>query len=178
MTFLLTDFLGEVHSKAFALRAVYMGIIAELVFIFAIGLSIYVPAAPFWENQEAFVRVLGTAPRIMVASITAFVAAQLLDVTVFDLLKKKMSGRLLVIRNNVSTILGQTTDSIVFYTIAFWGVVPNLLELIIVTCLVKYIIAAADTPFLYLARYFANQGISIRFRRATQDQESGKRKTV
>jgi uncharacterized PurR-regulated membrane protein YhhQ (DUF165 family) len=159
MTFLLTDFLGE-------------------VFIFAIALSIYVPAAPFWENQEAFVRVLGTAPRIMVASITALVAAQLLDVTVFDWLKKKMSGRLLVIRNNVSTILGQTTDSVVFYTIAFWGVVPNLLELLAVTCLVKYLIAAADTPFLYLARHVANRGISIQFRRATQDQEAGKHKAV
>lgn len=161
MTFLLTDFLGEVYNKGVALRAVYMGIVAEVVFIFAVILSIKVPAAPFWENQGAFAQVLGTAPRIMIASITAFVAAQLLDVTVFDWLKKKMSGRLLAVRNNCSTILGQTTDSIVFYTIAFWGLVPNLLELIVVTCIIKYIITAADTPFLYLARYCANNEISF-----------------
>lgn len=178
MTFLLTDFLGEVHNKAVALRALYMGIIAELVFMFAISLSVYVPAAPFWENQEAFLSVFGTAPRIMIASITAFVVAQLLDVTIFDWLKKRMSGRLLAIRNNVSTLLGQTADSVVFYTIAFWGIVPNLLELIVVTCLVKYIIAAADTPFLYLARYCANRGMSIQFGRAAQDQEVGKREAV
>lgn len=157
MTFLLTDYLGEVYGKSEALRAVYMGIIAEVLFIFAILFSINTPAAPFWGNQEAFATVLGSASRVMVASIIAFVAAQLLDVTVFDWLKKKMSGRMLIVRNNCSTILGQTTDSILFYTIAFWGIVPSLFKLIAVTCLIKYIIAIADTPFLYFARYWANR---------------------
>lgn len=163
MTFLLTDFLGEVYDKATALRAVYMGLIAEIIFIFAITFSIKIPAAPFWENQEAFNTILGAAPRIMFASVTAFIAAQILDISIFDWLKKKMHGRSLAIRNNCSTIVGQTADSIIFYTIAFWGVVPNLFQLIIVTCIIKYIIALIDTPFLYLARYSANKGFANLF---------------
>lgn len=157
-TFLLTDYLGEVIGKPAALRAVYMGIIAELILIFAVYFSIAVEPAPFWiENQEAYRTVLGGAPRIMLASVTAFVAAQLLDITVFDFLKQRFDGRHLALRNNLSTFLGQTTDSVVFYTIAFWGIVPNLLELIVVTCLVKYVIAAVDTPFLFLTRWWAQR---------------------
>ena len=158
MTFLLTDYLGEIHGKAVAMRAIYMGLIGEIILIFAVYFSIVVPAAPFWENQEAFAAILGAAPRIMVASVLAFISAQVLDVTVFDWLKKRMSGKHLLVRNNVSTILGQTTDSIVFYTIGFYGKVPNLVELIIVTCLIKYAIAAIDTPFLYFARFWAYRG--------------------
>ena len=158
MTFLLTDFLGEVYNKATAMRAVYMGLIAELLVIFAVYFSIAVPAAPFWANGERYAEVLGAAPRIMVASVLAFVTAQVLDVSVFDWLKKRTSGKHLLLRNNMSTVVGQTTDSIVFYTVAFWGKVPNLLELIVVTCLVKYVIAAVDTPFLYFARHWAGRG--------------------
>ncbi len=158
MTFLLTDFLGEVYGKAAALRAVYMGILAELVMLFAAVFSIAVEPAVFWDGQDAFAATLGATPRIMIASVTAFVAAQLMDVTVFDWLKKRTEGKHLFLRNNASTFIGQTADSIVFYGIAFAGVVDNLLGLIIVTCVVKYIIAAVDTPFLYLARALALRG--------------------
>lgn len=157
MSFLLTDYLGEIHGKRAALRAVYSGILAEVVVIFSVYFSIAVEPAPFWQDQEAFSTTFGAAPRIMVASITAFVVAQLLDVTVFDLLRKRMKGKWLGLRNNVSTFLGQTVDSVIFYSIAFAGVVPNLFELIVVTCLVKYAIAALDTPFLYLARFITEQ---------------------
>lgn len=160
MTFLLTDFLSEVYGKAYALRAIYMGILAEILLMLVVVFSIKVPAAPFWENQEAFKLVLGATPRIMIASISAFVVAQILDVTIFDWLKKKFAGRFLALRNNCSTFIGQTTDSIIFYTIAFWGLVPNVLELILVTVLIKFIIAAADTPFIYFARYWADRSVS------------------
>ncbi len=154
MSFLLTDFLSEIHGKAAAFRAVGMGILVQLLTVFAIYFSVAIEPAAFWqEPNEAFREALGTAPRIMAASITAFVVAQSLDVTVFHFIKKKMHDRLLFVRNNLSTFAGQTADTIVFYTIAFIGVPGvNLLELIIVTCLVKYAIAVLDTPFLYAAR--------------------------
>ena len=160
-SFLFTDFLGEVYGKDQALRAVYMGIIAEVVVLFAVLMTLAAPSAPFWTDQEAWVTTFGVAPRIMVASISAFIVAQLLDVNVFDWLKKKLDGRLLFVRNNISTFLGQTADSIVFYTIAFLGVPGvDLLSLIVTTCLVKYAIAALDTPFIYLTRAWAQRGES------------------
>lgn len=158
MTFLLTDYLGEVYGKVTAMRAVWMGIVAEVVMLVAVGFSIAVEPAGFWDGQDAFAATLGSTPRIMLASVSAFVAAQFLDVTVFDWLKRRTKGRFLFLRNNGSTLVSQTADSVVFYTIAFWGVVPNLVELIAVTCLAKYVIAAVDTPFLYAARWMADRG--------------------
>jgi uncharacterized integral membrane protein (TIGR00697 family) len=158
MTFLLTDFIGEVHSKKEALQAVYMGILAELLVLLAINLSMHVSPAPFWEHQEAFETTFKMAPRIMLASITAFVTAQLMDVTIFDILKKRSNGKYLALRNNASTFVGQTLDSIIFYTVAFYGVIPGLWKLIITTCIIKYIIALVDTPFVYLARAWAHKG--------------------
>jgi queuosine precursor transporter len=149
-TFLLTDYLDEVFGKQQALRAVYMGIIAECVVLFAVLMTLAVPSAPFWPHQEAWSTTFGVVPRIMIASISAFVISQLLDVYLFDWLKRKHQGRLLFVRNNVATILSQTVDTLIFYSIAFWGVAGvELGELILMACLVKYVIALLDTPFIY-----------------------------
>jgi queuosine precursor transporter len=157
-TFLLTDFLGEVHGRKHALRAVYMGIIAEAVVLFAVLMTLSVPAAPFWRHQEAWVNTFGVAPRIMLASISAFLVAQFLDVFVFDWFKQRHGTRLLYLRNNVGTILSQTIDSVVFYPIAFLGVPGvEIVNLIAVTCVVKYAIALCDTPFIYLSRMWAER---------------------
>jgi len=156
MSFLLTDYLGEVYGKKEALKAVLMAVVAALILVFAIKFSIWATPAEYYQDQDAFAQILGTAPRILIASIAAFVVAQLVDVHIFDWLKAKTEGRYLALRNNVSTFAGQTLDTVIFYTIAFIGVVPNILELIIVTCIVKYLIAAIDTPFLYLAKRIAN----------------------
>jgi uncharacterized integral membrane protein (TIGR00697 family) len=153
MTFLLTDYLGEVYGKAAAMRALYMGIIAELLFLFASLLSVAVEPAGFMiDYNESFVEVFGTAPRLIVASLIAFMAAQFLDITAFDFLKRKTDGRWLLIRNNLSTFLGQTTDTVLFYVIGFYGVPGvDIINLVLITCVVKYLIAIVDTPFLYLA---------------------------
>ena len=65
-----------------------MGIVAELIVLVAVLFAVAVPAAPFFEGQEAFATVFGTAPRILIASISAFVVAQLLDVTVFHAIRR------------------------------------------------------------------------------------------
>lgn len=157
MTFLLTDFLGEIHGKKEAFKAVWMAFVSVIVLLVAVYFSIKVQPAPFYENQTAFATIFGTAPRIMLASVTAFLAAQLTDVAVFSVMKERMNFLTLAGRNNVSTFVGQTIDSLVFYTIAFYGVVPDLWKLIVTTCVIKYIIAICDTPFIYLATYLARE---------------------
>ena len=157
-SFLLADFLVEVYSRKHALRAVYMGLISELLVLFAVLMTLGVPSAPFWKDQNAWVTTFGVAPRIMVASLSAFLAAQFLDVMVFARLKKRHKRRLLFVRNNLSTIASQTVDSIVFYPIAFLGTPGvDLFSLIAVACVVKYAIAVLETPFLYLSRMWAER---------------------
>jgi uncharacterized integral membrane protein (TIGR00697 family) len=137
MTFLLANYLRELFGKEFAVRAIWMGLIGELLFVFATQFSLAAPSAPFWNNQAAFEAVFSITPRIFVASVLAYVIAEFTDVNVFHALSGLTKGRHLWLRNSTGTVVGQTVDSVIFYTVAFYGVVPNLLMLIAVTCLIK-----------------------------------------
>jgi uncharacterized integral membrane protein (TIGR00697 family) len=167
MTFLLANYLREIHGKPFAVRAIWMGLIGELLFVFATQFALFAPSAPFWSGQSAFETVFSITPRIFVASVVAYITAEFTDVYVYHALSKLTRGKHLWLRNNVGTIVGQTIDSTIFYTIAFWGVIPNLTMLIFTTCIVKYIMAVADTPVLYLVVY-----ASRRRKGAVNDQDS------
>lgn len=161
-SFLLTDYIGEVYGKDQAFRAVWMGIVAELIVLVAVLFAVAVPAAPFFEGQEAFATVFGTAPRILIASISAFVVAQLLDVTVFHAIRRATGERWLFLRNNASTVIGQTADTLVFYTVAFLGVPGiSLPALIITTLAVKIVVALLDTPALYAALWITRNRAPI-----------------
>ena len=159
MTFLLANYLREVFGKEFAIRAIWMGLIGELLFVFATQSALFAPSAPFWTNQPAFDAVFSITPRIFLASVLAYLCAEFTDVNVYHVLMKYTNGRHLWLRNNVGTIVGQTIDSVIFYTVAFYGVLPNLLSLIVTTCIVKYIIALADTPVLYAVRHIAMRDV-------------------
>ena len=155
MTFMLANYLREVYGKSFAVQAIWMGFIGELLFLFATQFTLAVPAAPFWSNQGAFEAVYSMTPRLMAASVLAYVAAEFTDVNVFHAVRRLTGGRHLWLRNNVGTIGGQFVDSVIFYTIAFYGIVPNLVSLIVTTIIVKTVIAVVDTPAIYLVRYIA-----------------------
>lgn len=157
MTFVLANYLREIYGKAAAVQAIWMGFIGELIFLFATQLTLAVPPAPFWGDQSSFQTVYGSTPRIMLASVVAYVSAELTDVNVFHLVRRLTNGRHLWLRNNVGTIAGQTVDSILFYSIALYGVVPDIGALILTTLAVKAVIAVATTPAIYLARHIGNR---------------------
>ncbi len=173
-TFLLTDFLSEAYGKAAATRAVIMGIVAELLVMMAIYFAIWVPAASFWPNQAALEATLGSTARIMAASIAAFVAAQFSDVYIYHWIMDRTNKRFMWLRNNVATIIAQGIDSVVFYSVAFAGVVPNLAKLILVTWAVKIVIALTDTPFLYAACWLNNLSAKSSALPATSETPSSK----
>jgi len=94
-------------------------------------------------------------PRILLASLSAFIISQFIDVYAFDKIKRKLpENKFLWIRNNVSTIISQAIDTSIFVPIAFYGVVSNeiLLGLMLSTYAIKVIVALLDTPFIYLAK--------------------------
>jgi queuosine precursor transporter len=170
MTFMLANYLREIFGKPFAVRAIWMGFIGELLFVFATQFSLVTPSAPFWQNQGAFEAVYSVTPRLFIASVLAYVSAEFTDVNVYHAIYRLTRGRHLWLRNNVGTIVGQVVDSILFYTIAFLGVVPNLLALIATTLAVKVVIAVVDTPAIYLVRYLAH------LRGAAPDMHQGSEK--
>lgn len=152
ITFLVTDIFSEVFGKERAKRLVWFGFIAQLWFLLMVTIGRYLPYPQFWDAQNAYVRIIGFIPRLVLGSLIAYLVSQLHDVWAFHFWKKKTKGKYLWIRNNASTIVSQLIDSVVFVTIAFIGVVPGkvLLMMIVVQYVCKVIIAIADTPLVYL----------------------------
>lgn len=151
MTFVLANYLREIYGKAAAVQAIWMGFIGQLIFLFATQFTLATPSAPFWVNQGAFETVFSATPRLMLASVIAYVSAEMTDVNVYHFVRRLTNGRHLWLRNNVGTISGQAVDSVLFYSIAFYGIVPDLGLLILTTLAVKAVIAVASTPAIYLA---------------------------
>lgn len=148
ITFAVTDVICEIWGKRATQAVVNAGVGVLLLSWVLVALAIQMPAAPFWQHQEAYAGVLGSANRIILASLIAYLISQTLDVWGFQRLKELTGGRALWLRNNLATMVSQTVDSAVFVTIAFYGTAP-VLQIIAGQLVVKYVIALLDTPFVY-----------------------------
>lgn len=128
--FPLTYILGDVIAEVYGLRASRWAIFTAFALSAVASLTIFLaqvsPPAAGWPNQEAFAAVLGFVPRIVIASLTAFLAGQLLNAWVLDRMRNSTSGRFLRSRLIVSTLAGQLVDTLIFCTIAFAGVITGI----------------------------------------------------
>jgi hypothetical protein len=152
ITFPCTDVVAEVWGAARARLMVYVGVAMYVLAIAALYIGTLLPPAPGWEHNEAFGSLFGMVGRMVIASLLATAAAQLFDILIFERIKKATGTRFLWLRNNLSTALSQMMDTAIFYSIAFYGIIPNnvLPLLILGTYLLKVVIAAIDTPIVYL----------------------------
>lgn len=149
LTFICTDVIGEIWGKQRAREVVGAGFLTLIGAFGLIQVALHWPPAGFWQGQEAFAAVLSTTPRIILGSLTAYLVSQLIDVWIFHACKRLTKGRHLWLRNNLSTALSQLLDTLIFISIAFWGLMP-LLPLIVGQWVVKLAIAAVDTGVVYL----------------------------
>ena len=150
--FLGTDLLSEHYGKKSALRAVWIGFYASIFFLVMTQMvRWYTPNAADFA-QSSFDTLFATTPRIVFASMVAYLVSQTLDVHLFQMIKNVTNNRFLWLRNNGSTIVSQFIDSTLFTTIAFYGVFPAIGEIIIFTWIIKMIVALLDTPFMYLSK--------------------------
>ncbi len=153
-TFLVTDFLSEVYGRDTAVRAVWAGFLSNIIMVLSVIIAVRWAPAPFMSREmvESFNTVLGFAPRVVIASMIAFLVSQHHDVWAFHFWKSRTEGKHLWIRNNLSTLVSQLIDTLIFITIAFAGKFPFEAIIAIITgqYAVKVIIAILDTPFMYL----------------------------
>lgn len=161
-TFIFTDVLSEIWGKEISRKAVYAGaVIYPLLFVTTQFSVIWQPHPVWAANQEAYAHIMGTTVRIVIASFVAFVVSQLHDVWSFHVLKRWTNGKHFWLRKNVSTIISQGIDTVVFYTIGFYGVFP-VLDLILFSFAVKAFIAIVDTPFVHFVVHFLRKDPAIR----------------
>ncbi|HID32110.1 MAG TPA: VUT family protein [bacterium (Candidatus Stahlbacteria)] len=152
--FFNTDILSEIYGKEAARRGVWIGFYTLIVSMVLMQIAIrFVPDVSDWA-QPHLSAIFNFFPRVVIASISAYLLSQHHDVWAFHFWKEKTEGRFLWLRNNASTMVSQFIDSIVFCTIAFLGIFEFkvFIQILITTYLFKWIVAALDTPFLYLAR--------------------------
>jgi uncharacterized integral membrane protein (TIGR00697 family) len=148
ITFPITDVICEVWGKKRGKYVVFSGFITLLVVLGLIRLALIFPQAPFWTGEEAFARILGSTSRIIIASFIAYLVSQYHDVWAFHFWRKVTKGKYLWLRNNASTFVSQFIDTVVFITIAFYGVMP-VFTLIKGQYIIKLLIALLDTPIVY-----------------------------
>src|SRR3989344_2612460 len=152
VTFLLTDIVNEKFGRKETQRMIFIAFITQVAVAFFILIAINLPSAPFWKDQEIFSKTLGFAPRIMVASWIAFLISENLDAYIFSWFKKFTKNRYLWMRNVFSSIPSMFIDTIIFVTIAFYGIQP-LMPLIIGVVVIKWLVGIVNIPFMYLNRY-------------------------
>ncbi len=152
LVFLCTDVIGEIWGRKTAHFFVLVGFLCSLVMLGFVSLAIVSPPASFWDGQEAYSHTLGLVNRIVFASMIAYLISQNWDVWFFDLWRKKTKGKQLWLRNNLSTITSQLLDTVVFVSIAFFGIIPlgAFFSVIIGQYFIKLLIALIDTPIIYL----------------------------
>ena len=125
------------------------GFLGVLVAVLFYRIALVAPPASFYENQAAFEAVFSTTWRLLIGGLAAYLVSQFLDIHIYHLLKVATRGRFMWLRNNGSTVISQFVDTMIFITVAFYGVVDNLWGLILGQYVIKLIIALLDTPVLY-----------------------------
>lgn len=103
-------------------------------FVVMLGLlAVALPAAPFWDGAPHFNFVFGMAPRIVVASLMAFLVGSFLNAYVMSKMKLRSGGRNFSVRAIWSTVVGETADSLIFFPVAFGGIIAWR-ELLLMMC--------------------------------------------
>lgn len=150
ITFTLIDLINERLGKRGARQVVYGGFAANLLLAAYAQFAVALPPAPFFDDSAAFSRVVGSTPRIVLASLTAYIVSSLIDTEVFAWWRQRIGGyrwARVIASNAISTLV----DSVVFITIAFFGTLP-LLPLISGQYVIKMVITLISVPLIYLVR--------------------------
>ena len=155
-TFLVTDILSEKYGKKEAAKAVAYSFSIMILWMAGTQLILlFTPNANDYINESLKV-VFGLVPRITIASLAGFILSQNLDVFLYHFIWSRTgNGKgMLWLRNNGSTLTSQAVDTVIFTSLAFWGVYPRnvFISILITTYVFKAVVALLDTPFMYLAR--------------------------
>lgn len=139
ISYIINDCIAEVWGFKKARLIIWSGFASNFLVIAFARLAISLPAAPFWDGEESFDFVFGMAPRIAIASLIAFLVGSFLNAYVMSKMKIASEGKHFSLRAIVSTLVGESADSLIFFPIAFAGLIPaaELLVMIATQAMLK-----------------------------------------
>ncbi|WP_232697291.1 queuosine precursor transporter [Brevibacillus daliensis] len=155
--YLCTDLLNEKYGEKSAKEGVWFGFFTLFAATIIMQMVLLFEPQPSDIAHDALATIFEFMPRLALGSLVSYYISQFLDVRLFTWLKKVAPRPdQLWIRNNGSTVVSQFVDTLIFCTIAFLGKFPMdvWFDILITTYLIKFIVSAASTPVIYIARSF------------------------
>ncbi len=148
LAYILNDVITEVWGFGKARLIIWSGFAMNLIAVIFYTLAVQWPAASFWSGQESFSSVLGSTPRIAIASLTAYLFGSFVNAYIMSKFKLMTKGKGFTLRAIVSTLAGEGIDSLVFITIAFVGIIPvnQLIIMVAIQAAVKTVFEIVVLP--------------------------------
>jgi len=166
ITFLITDLISEIYGKKRANDVVIVGIFASLFSLLIIYTASSVPATSWsYVDNATFTKVFGNSAIAVFASMLTYLFAQFVDIQIYHFWKRKTHGKHLWLRNNFSTWFSQFVDTFtIVFLLCTFGIIDwaNFKGLLVSGFLFKVIVAALDTPFLYLGVYIFRKRFNLK----------------
>lgn len=151
LSYIFGDILTEVYGYSRARRVIWIGFLCNIIMAFTFMLVGILPSSPDWHNQKAYESILGVTPRIVLASMVAYIAGEFSNSFILAKLKIFTKGKYLWVRTIGSTLMGELFDTLLFIFIAFSGLysMPVLVSLLISNYIFKVGVEVLLTPITY-----------------------------
>ena len=152
LSYIFGDVLTEVYGYSQARRVIWLGFFCNLILIIFIWLVGILPSASVFDAQAAYERILGSTPRFLLASFTAYLAGEFVNSYIMARMKMITEGKWLWMRTIASTTAGEAVDTAIVLLVGFWGVLPPaiIFSMIFWHWLLKTIYEVLATPLTYL----------------------------
>jgi len=152
VAYILNDVIAEVWGYKKARLIIWSGFAMNLLMVLFFSLTIAMPSAVFWSEQNNFAKIIGSTPRIVFASITAYLVGSFLNAFIMSRMKILSNGKNFGLRAIISTIAGESADSFIFISVAFAGLfsAKALLIMIATQALLKTIYEIIVLPLTTL----------------------------
>jgi hypothetical protein len=139
ISYIINDCIAEVWGFRKARLIIWMGFAMNFMVVALGQIAVLLPAAPYWEGEAGFNFVFGLAPRIAVASLLAFLVGSFLNAYIMSRMKLSSGGKNFSLRAIWSTVVGEGADSLIFFPIAFVGLipVPELVKMMLLQIVLK-----------------------------------------
>lgn len=148
ISYILNDCIAEVWGFRKARLIIWTGFAMNFFVVLLAKIAVALPSAPFWNGEEHFDFVFGLAPRIAMASLLAFLVGSFINAYVMSRMKLASGGKHFSVRAVVSTLFGESADSLIFFPIAFGGIIPfnELLKMMVVQAVAKTLYEVVVLP--------------------------------
>lgn len=158
VTFLASNLMTEYFGRKQGFKLVLSGLFGLLLFVFMTQLVLFFS----YQNSGdgAFRAIFSAVPRIATASVVAYLCAHTINVWFFSMLKEQTLGKALWLRHNLSQFIAEGVDSVIFFSIAFWGVLEPtiLIQSMFIGFVVKVLVGIVGTPLVYLSTHSLTHG--------------------